>query len=49
MKIVRKILVYIYNIFECEIVIFFLPINLGAKKNSLIETVLLSTHNICFV
>ena len=42
------------NIFECKIVIMFLPINfnildvLGAQKNRLIETVLLSTHNICF-
>ena len=34
---------------NCE---YFLPINfnicLGAQKNRLIETVLLSTHNICF-
>ena len=35
-----------------KIVIIFLPINLnmclGAQKNHLIESVLLSTHNICF-
>ena len=35
-----------------KIVIIFLPFNLnthlGAEKNHLIETVLLSTHNICF-
>ena len=44
--------IQIYNFFECKIVIFFLPISLnicfGAQKNGLIETVLLSTHNICF-
>ena len=38
--------------FERKIVINFLPINLnmflGAQKNCLIETVLLSTHNTCF-
>ena len=35
-----------------KIVIIFLPLNLrfllGAQKSHLIETVLLSTHNICF-
>ena len=40
------------NIFECKIVNIFLSINLtfalGAQKNLLMETVLLSTHNICF-
>ena len=38
--------------FQCKIVNIFLPINLtyvlGAQKNRLIETVLLSTHNMCF-
>ena len=38
--------------FWAKIVIIFLPISLnicfGAQKNRLIETVLLSTHNICF-
>ena len=38
--------------FQRKIVNIFLPINfnicLGAQKNRLIETVLLSTHNICF-
>ena len=38
--------------FQHKIVNFFLPIIfsifLGAQKNRLIETVLLSTHNICF-
>ena len=38
--------------FQCKIVNAFLPIFLshvlGAQKNRLIETVLLSTHNICF-
>ena len=41
--------------FEHKIVIIFLSISyicktcvLGAQKNCLIETVLLSTHNICF-
>ena len=38
--------------YERKIVIIFLPINLNmclsAEKNRLIETVLLSTHNICF-
>ena len=38
--------------FEHKIVKMFLPISLtyvlGAPKNHLIETVLLSTHNICF-
>ena len=38
--------------FECRIVNVFLPtscnICLGAQKNHLIETVLLSIHNICF-
>ena len=38
--------------FQLKIVIIFLPINLtyvlGAQKNRLIETVLLSTQNICF-
>ena len=40
------------KLFELKIVNIFLPINLnmffGAQKNRLIETVLLSTHNICF-
>ena len=40
------------GIFESKFVIFFYPIVLtyvfGAQKNRLIETVLLSTHNICF-
>ena len=40
------------KIFERRIVNIFLPITfnicLGAQKNRLIETVLLSTHNICF-
>ena len=41
------------NIFERKIVNFFLPITsticfFCAQKNHLIETVLLSTHNICF-
>ena len=35
-----------------KLLVIFLPINLnmclGAQKNRLIETVLLSTHNICF-
>ena len=38
--------------FEHKNAIIFLPSNLnirlGAQKNRLIETVLLSTHNICF-
>ena len=38
--------------FQRKIVYIFLPIKLnmcyGAKTNRLIETVLLSTHNICF-
>ena len=38
--------------YERKIVIIFLPINLnmclGAQKNRLIETVLLSTHNVYF-
>ena len=35
--------------FECKILDIFLPISvLGAQENRLIETVLLSTHNICF-
>ena len=39
--------------YERKIVIIFLPINfktcvVDAQKNRLIETVLLSTHNICF-
>ena len=38
--------------FQREIVHIFSPINLayvlGAQKNRLIETVLLTTHNICF-
>ena len=38
--------------FQCKIVNIFLPkifsICLDAQKNRLIETVLLSTHNICF-
>ena len=38
--------------FQCKIVIIFLPevqtYVVGAQKNHLIETVLLSTHNICF-
>ena len=38
---------------KSKIVIIFLPISLniydlGTQKNFLIETVLLSTHNICF-
>ena len=40
------------QIFSTEIVIIFLPILLryvlGTQENPLIETVLLSTHNICF-
>ena len=40
------------DIYERKTVIISLPINLnmclGAQKNRLIETVLLSTHNICF-
>ena len=40
------------HLFEHKIVINFLPINLnivvGDQKNRLIETILLSTHNICF-
>ena len=39
------------KIFECKIVDIFLPISftyvLGAQKSRLIETVLLSSHNIC--
>ena len=42
----------INKIFERKIVNIFLPLSfnifLGAQKNRLIETVLLSTHNICF-
>ena len=39
--------------FECKIINIFLPISfniyvLGAQKNRLIETVILSTLNICF-
>ena len=37
--------------FECKIIIIFLLIKLfvwGAQKNRLIETVLLSTHKICY-
>ena len=41
----------INKIFKCKIVNIFLPISfnivLGAQKSRLIETVLLSTHNIC--
>ena len=41
------------EIYLRKILIIFLPINLnmclGAQKNRLNETVLLSTHNICFV
>ena len=46
--------VYISNIFERKYVNIFLPISrnisyvVGAQKNRLIETVLFSTHNICF-
>ena len=40
------------KIFECKIVDIFLPISFNMfwmlKKNRLIETVLLSTHIICF-
>ena len=40
------------KIFERKIAVIFLSISLnmcfGAQKNHLIETVLLSTHNICF-
>ena len=40
------------KIFKRKIVIIFLPISLnicfGCSKNRLIETVLLSTHSICF-
>ena len=40
------------DLYARKIVIIFLPINLnmffGAKKNGLIETVLLSNHNIFF-
>ena len=48
-----RISYWIHKNFECEIVNIFLPISfniyvLGAHKNRLIETVLLSTHNICF-
>ena len=43
--------VQIWKLFESKIVTIFLPIILtcvlGAQKNRLIETVLLSTHNIC--
>ena len=34
--------------YERKIVIIFLPINLNMCLTCLIETVLLSTHNICF-
>ena len=41
------------KLFVPKIVNIFLPISLtyvlGAQKNHLIEMVLLSTHNICFV
>ena len=40
------------NLFQFKISIIYLSISLnmcfGARKNRLIETVLLSTHNICF-
>ena len=43
--------VQIWKLFESKIVTIFLLINLnmcfGCSKNRLIETVLLSTHNIC--
>ena len=41
------------EILLCKLLIIFLPINsnmcLGAEGDRLIETVLLSTHTICFV
>ena len=44
--------VQIRKLLECKIVNIFLPISfnifLGAQKNRLIETVLLSIYNICF-
>ena len=44
--------VWINNTFQGKIVNIFLPISFNicfcAQKNNLIETVLLSTHNICF-
>ena len=46
-------LVELSKSFDLKNVNIFLPISftyvLGAQKNRLIETVLLSTHNICFV
>ena len=45
-------LIPVKKFYERKIEIIFLPINLnicfGSQKNRLIETVLLSTHNICF-
>ena len=44
--------ILINKTFQCKIVNISLPINfnicLGAQKNRLIETLVLSTHNICF-
>ena len=46
-------IVSVKQIFELKFVVIFLPINLNmccgcSKKTRLIETVLLSTHSICF-
>ena len=51
-KTLSAIRVMINTVFERKIVNIFLPISFnicfGAQKNRLIETVLLSTYNICF-
>ena len=48
----ERVKIQIRKLFECKIVIDFIPINLnmcfGAHKNHLIEMVLLNTHKICF-
>ena len=48
----KVLTLFIRKFFVGKTVIISLPINLymcfGAQKNRLIETVLLSTHNICF-
>ena len=49
---VTSIIGFDNKLFELKIINIFLPISLtyilGTQKNGLIETVLLSTHNICF-
>ena len=51
-EMVKYTYVQIRKFYLRKILIIFLTINLsicfGAQKNRLIETVLLSTHNICF-